>query len=73
MNRTLNTVIVAPLTSTIKKYPMRVNCMLDNKNGQIALDQIRSVDKKRLVKKLAILDVATQSRLVGTILDMFTY
>jgi len=52
MNSTTKTVIIAPLTSTIRAYPFRVECTFQKKNGQLALDQIRSLDKKRLIKKL---------------------
>ena len=52
MNSTIKTVIIAPLTSTIRAYPFRVECTFQKKNGQLALDQIRSLDKKRLIKKL---------------------
>jgi mRNA interferase MazF len=52
MNRTLKTVIIAPLTSTIRIFPFRTDCTFQRKKGQIALDQIRSLDKKRLVKKM---------------------
>lgn len=52
MNSTIKTVIIAPLTSTIRAYPFRVDCTFQKKKGQIALDQIRSLDKKRLIKKL---------------------
>jgi len=54
-NEFLNTVIIAPLTSTLRNFPMRVNIQLMNKNGQIALDQIRCVDKSRLSNKAGIL------------------
>ncbi|MCP4298201.1 MAG: type II toxin-antitoxin system PemK/MazF family toxin [Proteobacteria bacterium] len=52
MNNTLKSIIIAPLTSTIRAFPFRVDCTFQNKNGQIALDQIRSLDKKKLVKKM---------------------
>ncbi len=52
MNNTLKTIIIAPLTSTIRAYPFRVDCTFQKKNGQIALDQIRSLDKKRLIKNV---------------------
>ncbi|MCF0063489.1 type II toxin-antitoxin system PemK/MazF family toxin [Dyadobacter chenwenxiniae] len=51
MNRSLNTVIVAPLTSSTKKYPTRIDCMVAGKSGQIALDQLRTVDKVKLTQK----------------------
>ena len=51
-NRKLKTVIVAPLTKTIKDYPTRLTIEFQDRQGSIALDQIRSVDKARLVKKV---------------------
>ena len=58
-NRNLDTVTIIPLTSTIKAYPTRVNCIFKHKNGQIVIDQIRAVDKTRLVKKLGTIDELT--------------
>jgi len=55
-NHYLNTVLIAPFTSTRKSYPTRVNISFQSRNGQIALDQLRSVDKIRLIKKLGTLD-----------------
>jgi mRNA interferase MazF len=49
-NKYLDTVIIAPLTSTVRHYPSRVNCTFNNKKGQIVIDQIRAVDKIRLFK-----------------------
>jgi mRNA interferase MazF len=49
MNKYIRTVIIAPLTHTIKAYPSRVACNLDGEKGMVMLDQIRTVDKKRLV------------------------
>ena len=72
MNNALNTVIIAPLRSTLKPYPMRVNCMVDGKQGQIALDHIRSVDKKRLKGKLGEIENVTQKEVVNTLLEMFS-
>ena len=73
MNNALNTVIVAPLTSTIKNYPMRVKCVVNNREGQIALDHLRSIDKTRLKNKIDSIGKATQIKLVETLLDMFAY
>ena len=50
-NKFLKTVLIAPLTSTIRNLPMRVNVTLKKKEGQIALDQIRCIDKSRLLNK----------------------
>ncbi|MCL1654914.1 type II toxin-antitoxin system PemK/MazF family toxin [Elizabethkingia miricola] len=72
MNNALNTVIIAPLTSTIKSYPMRVNCKVEGKRGQVALDHLRSVDKRRLKAKMASLDKHTQEGIKNTLIDMFT-
>lgn len=52
-NNLLGTVLIAPVTSSIRKFPMSVNVVLNGKKGQVALDQIRCVDKKRLVDFLA--------------------
>jgi mRNA interferase MazF len=52
MNAHLNTLIIAPMTSTIKSYPYRVNCSLGEKKASIALDQIRTVDKIRLQSRM---------------------
>lgn len=71
LNRSLNTVIVAPLTSTIRNYPTRINCFVDGKNGQIALDQIRTADKQRLSKKIGSLDDEVRDIVLKTISEMF--
>ena len=72
INRALNTVIVAPLTSTIRNYPTRVNCVVSGKNGQIALDQLRTVDKQRLSEKLEVLDPKTGKLVLEVIAEMFS-
>lgn len=72
MNRNLNTIIVAPLTSTLKSYPVRVNCKVTDKKGQIALDHIRSVDKTRLGNKIGDLDVSTQKKVLRVLSEMFS-
>lgn len=55
-NKFLNTVIIAPLTSTFKNFPMRVEVSLNGKKGQVVLDQIRSIDKMRLLNKSGTLN-----------------
>ncbi|MBK5213158.1 MAG: type II toxin-antitoxin system PemK/MazF family toxin [Flavobacteriaceae bacterium] len=55
-NKILNTLLVAPITSTLRKFPMRIQIDLQGKTGQVALDQIRCVDKSRLLKKMDSLD-----------------
>src|SRR5664280_1498515 len=58
-NKYLSTVTIIPLTSTIRNYPTRINCRFEGKSGQLAIDQIRSVDKTRLVKKIGVMDEQT--------------
>ena len=72
MNRHIATVIVAPMTSHGQSYPTRVSCRLQGKDGQIVLDQIRTVDKERLVKKLGQIGAATQKAVLAILAEMFT-
>ena len=58
MNRYLRTVIIAPITSTIRIYPSRAGIVLQNRQGQIMLDQIRAIDKTRLIRKVGKLNSA---------------
>jgi mRNA interferase MazF len=51
-NAFLNTILIAPITSKIRKFPMRLDIVLENKKGQICLDQIRCIDKIRLKNKI---------------------
>ena len=52
MNKYLNTIVIAPMTTTSKSYPTRVEIKHDNKIGWIVLDQIRTIDKQRILKDL---------------------
>ncbi len=56
-NKILNTLLVAPITSTIRNFPMRIQIELQGKKGQVALDQIRCVDKSRVFGKIATMDI----------------
>jgi mRNA interferase MazF len=71
MNRHLNTVIIAPMTTAQKKYPTRVACRFSGKSGEVALDQIRTVDRSRLLQHLGDLDKTTAEKLVLRLLEMF--
>ena len=71
MNRHLRTIIVAPLTSSGKPYPSRVSCSWAGVQGMIVLDQIRTVDRSRLVKPLGTLDVDVQERVREILAEMF--
>jgi mRNA interferase MazF len=71
MNIHLSTVIVAPMTTKIKKYPTRITLEFDGKKGQIALDQMRTIDKTRLIKKLGNIERRVQKSLVESLIEMF--
>lgn len=71
MNKYLSTVIVAPMTTKIKKYPTRISVEFDGKKGQIALDQIRTIDKSRIIKKLGRIEKKTKKDIVDVLLEMF--
>ena len=71
MNRHIGTVIIAPMTSKGRNYPSRVECTFQGVQGQIILDQIRTVDKKRIVKRLGKLPTATCDRVLTVLNEMF--
>jgi len=72
MNRHLQTVIVAPLTTTIRPYPTRIPLRFQGKSGQAALDQLRAVDKQRLVKKLGMVSANAAQQSSDVLLEMFS-
>lgn len=71
MNRHTRTVIVVPMTSKGRPYPSRVNCRFEKKDGQVVLDQIRTVDKSRLIRRLGRIDKRTQDKVLATLAEMF--
>jgi len=71
MNAHIATVIVAPMTTKGQAYPTRVICQFQGKDGQIVLDQIRTIDKTRLVKKLGEIGVGEQKAVLDTLAEMF--
>ncbi len=73
MNRHIRTVIVAPMTTAGKDYPTRVPCEFQRKKGQIVLDQIRTIDKSRLIKKIGTVDPQVQAEVISTLQSMFAY
>lgn len=73
MNRHIRTVIVAPMTTSGKDYPTRVPCKFQRKKGQIVLDQIRTIDKSRLIKKIGAVDPQVQAEVISTLQSMFAY
>ena len=73
MNRHIRTVIVAPMTTAGKDYPTRIACKFKKQEGQIVLDQIRTVDKTRLIKKLGVIDSNTQIRVLTVLQHLFAF
>jgi mRNA interferase MazF len=70
---TLSTVLVAPMTTKGFDFPCRIKCQFKNKKGLILLDQIRAVDKTRLVKELGSIDENTQIELCHVLQELFAY
>lgn len=71
MNHNLANVIIAPLTSSDKKYPTRIPTNFLNGERSIVLDQIRTVDRVRLVKKIGDIDEAAQKATLDRLQEMF--
>ena len=73
MNKHIRTVIIAPMTSTRKDYPTRVPCVFRKKDGHIVLDQIRTIDKGRFIRKLGTIDSRAQLEVVSVLQTMFAF
>jgi mRNA interferase MazF len=71
MNRHIDTVIIAPMTTKGRPYPTRVPVRFQRKAGQIVLDQVRTVDKNRLKKRLGKIDQATGNKVFALLAEMF--
>ena len=71
MNKSLNTVLIAPMTTALRKYPTRVKTTFQSKKGDIALDQLRSIDKNRLVKRLGAIHHSAANKVLGVLQEMF--
>lgn len=71
MNAYIRTVIVAPLTTAGRPYPSRVTTRFDGKDGQVVIDQLRTVDKTRLVKKLGTLDPPEAAAVLDVLRELF--
>jgi mRNA interferase MazF len=72
MNRNIRTVIIAPMTTKGRAYPTRIACTFQGKEGQVVLDQIRTIDKARLVRKLGKLDKETSLNVLETLAQLFS-
>jgi len=73
MNRHIRTVIIAPMTTAGREYPTRISCKFNNKKGQIVLDQIRTIDKTQLIKKLGSINPETQLEVVSILQRLFAF
>ena len=73
MNRNIHTVIIAPMTTAGKEYPTRIECNFKGKKGQIVLDQIRTIDKTRLIKNIGTLDSETQLKVLAVLQRLFAF
>ena len=71
MNEPLRTVLVAPMTTTLRNYPTRINLTFRRKAGQVALDQLRAVDRQRLIKRLGIIPADTGRKISSVLVEMF--
>ncbi len=72
VNASLRTVIIAPMTTTERPYPTRVHITFQNQRGQVALDQIRAVDRQRLVRKIGTAAEKTAQAVSSVLVEMFT-
>lgn len=71
MNEPLQTVLVAPMTTTLRNYPTRVNLTFRSKAGQVALDQMRAVDRQRLVRRLGSVSTKAAHEVASVLVEMF--
>ncbi len=73
MNRNIRTAIIAPMNTASKDYPTRVSCVFDKNQGQIVLDQIRTIDQSRLIKKLGTIDAEARLNTISVLQKMFVF
>jgi mRNA interferase MazF len=71
MNQSLRTIIVAPMTTKGRMYPTRVTCRFKGKAGQVVLDQIRTIDRARFVRKVGRIDRRTAETVLSVLSEMF--
>ena len=71
MNHNINTVIIAPMTTTTRNYPTRAEITFQGKKGQIVLDQLRTVDKSRLVSKIGNVNTQVQNKITMILQNLF--
>lgn len=73
MNHNISTIIVAPMTTKGTDYPTRINLRFLNKNAQIVLDQIRTIDKQRLVRRLGNIGTEARAKVINVLQEMFSF
>lgn len=71
MNESLQTALVAPMTTTLRNYPTRVNMVFRGKAGQVALDQLRAIDRQRLVRRLGTITSRAAHEVSSVLVEMF--
>lgn len=71
MNRHIRTVIIAPMTTKGRPYSTRVACRFKGKSGQVVLDQVRTIDKERLAKRLGRIDARAAEAVLLVLSEMF--
>src|SRR5512145_3018870 len=71
MNDYIQTVIIAPMTTKARSYPTRISCCFEEKDAYIVLDQIRTVDKRRLIKRLGSIPPAVQRQVLDLLAELF--
>jgi mRNA interferase MazF len=71
MNEHIDTVIVAPMTTKTRSYPTRIPVRFKGKSGQIVLDQLRTIDKRRLVKRIGKIDESTKGHVLALLAELF--
>jgi mRNA interferase MazF len=73
VNKYLGTITIVPLTSALRSYPTRVHCQFQGRPGQVMIDQIRSLDKSRFIKKLGEMDASTAENICDAVAAIFKY
>ena len=71
MNAYIQTVILAPMTTKARDYPTRVSCRFEGKDAHIVLDQLRTIDKSRLIKRLGRINTTTQKHVLAVLAELF--
>jgi mRNA interferase MazF len=71
MNDSLQTTLVATMTTTLRNYPTRVNMVFRGKAGQVALDQLRAIDRQRLVRRLGVITSRAAHEVSSVLVEMF--